>query len=105
MGAKATAPVAEVTAVLIDLIIRDDRRLGLVPGGSGSDVYKINELAIPGANTRGTAAAGLVDQDNKITRRVLRLRGQRGHWMPKQREDFIRAHSSRSDTPPQLRAP
>src|SRR5262245_44790921 len=43
MGAEATTPVAEVTAVLIDLIIRDDRRLGLVPGGSGSDVYKINK--------------------------------------------------------------
>src|SRR4030095_15634132 len=66
VGAEATAAVAEVTALLIDLVIRDDRRKGLFSGGPGRHVYKVNELAVPGAYARATAAASLVDQDHKI---------------------------------------
>src|SRR5262245_40412691 len=46
MGTETTAAVAEITALLVDLIIRNDRRKGLVPGGPGCDVDKVNELAV-----------------------------------------------------------
>ena len=95
VGTEAAAAVAEVTAVLTDLVIGDDRRFGFVPGGPGRDVYKINELAVPGAYARATAAAGFVDQDNKVPRRVLRLRGQRWHRLSKQREGGMCAKGRR----------
>src|SRR4030095_13345500 len=104
MGAEATAAVAEVTAVLTDLVIGDDRRFGLVPGGPGRDVYKVNELAVPGAYTRTAAAAGLIDENNKVPRRILCLRRQRWHRLSKQRKGGMRAHGRRGVQSAELRA-
>src|SRR5262245_30464796 len=68
VGAEATAAVAEISAGLIDLVIGDDRRKALVSGGPGRNVDKVNQLAIPGAYARTTAATGLIDQDDKVAR-------------------------------------
>src|SRR5262245_11132027 len=95
VGAEATAAVAEVTALLVDLVIGNDRRKGLVSGRPGCDVDKVNELAVPGTYARAAATTGLVDQDHKVPRRILRLRGQRWYRLSKQREGGMCAHGTR----------
>src|SRR5262245_33809423 len=95
VGAEATAAVAEITALLVDLVIGNDRRKGLVPGGAGCDVDKVNELAVPGTYARAAATTSLVDQDHKVPRRILCVRGQRWHRLSKQRKGGMCAHGTR----------
>src|SRR5262245_35048636 len=95
MSTEATAAVAEVTALLVDLVIGNDRRKGLVPRGPGCDVHKVNELAVPGTYARAAATTSLVDQDHKVPRRILCLRGQRWHRLSKQRKGGMCAHGTR----------
>src|SRR5262249_31208702 len=97
VGAEATAATTEVTAVLWNLVAGNAHRPGLVRGSPVccGDIYEIDELAVTRAYTRGTAAAGLVDQDDEVTRRVLYLRGQRWDWLSEQREDSMCTHGHR----------
>lgn len=66
VSAEATTPVAEVTTVLIDLVVGDDGRFGLVTRGPGCDIYKVDELAVTCAYTGPAATACFIDQDNEV---------------------------------------